>query len=54
MWAFIHAVVERNTTFETGDSFASWFSTVGRHTYGSDVAAAFEHWAAGPHKERNR
>jgi hypothetical protein len=47
MWALIYAVVEHNATFETSDTFADWFATRGRHTYGADVEAAWEHWRAG-------
>jgi hypothetical protein len=27
-WALTYAVVERETTFETGDAFADWFGRV--------------------------
>jgi hypothetical protein len=48
-WAFIHAVVDRNMTFPVADAFSDWFAAEGRHLFGTDLAAAFDHWFAGPH-----
>jgi hypothetical protein len=43
-WALIFAIVHKDVSFEFGDLWADWFTTRGRHTYGKDLDAAWEHF----------
>jgi hypothetical protein len=43
-WALVFAIVHKNVSFDFGDLWADWFVTRGRHTYGKDLDAAWEHF----------
>jgi hypothetical protein len=44
--AVIYAVVERNTTFQTADEFADWWTKSG-WMFHPEMADGFANWAAG-------